>query len=293
MARKVGLPDFVKSKYDNHFVDEISQRTRTSVIRNIPIKKLVGNALQPRKDFGDLAEMSESIKEKGILEPVLVRPRNGQFEIIAGERRFKAAQLAGLEELPCIEYDVPDNEALELSIIENIQRKDLDIYEQAYSLKSLNDIYGYTHQEIAQKIGKSRVTVTELIRITDLPPDILMQCSQLSITSKTFLLELVKMENEDEMLEILRDYSEKPFSRDKIKEIRKGEVEEEEAGTEEAAEKERKPGSGFKFNFTTEDKAVKIKFDIKSGDTDKNKIIEILEKLIADIREDKIKEFNL
>lgn len=282
MARKVGLPDFVKSKYDNHLVDEISQRTRTVVIRNIPTQKIIANAMQPRKDFGDLIELSESIKEKGILEPVLVRPKNGQFEIIAGERRCRAAKLAELKEIPCIEYDVADNEALELSIIENIQRKDLDIFEQAYSLKSLNEIYGYTHQDIAQKIGKSRVTVTELIRVTDLPPNIIQQCLELNITSKTFLLELVKLENEDEMLEVLTNYSEKPFSRDKIKEKRKGEE-----------SKERKTtGGGLKFNFTTEDKAVKIKFDIKSDEMDKDKIIEILEKLIADIKEDRIEELS-
>jgi len=282
MAKKVGLPDCVKSKYDNHFVDEISQRTRTIVIRNIPLEKLTANVLQPRKDFGDLTELSESIKEKGILEPVLVRPKDGKFEIVAGERRCKAAKLAGLKEIPCIEYDVPDNEALELSIIENIQRKDLDIYEQSYSLKSLSEIYGYTHQDIAQKIGKSRVTVTELIRITDLPPNVIQQCMELNITSKTFLLELVKLEDVDEMLEVLKNYSEKPFSREKIKEKRKGE--------EESTEKPvgSKNGSGLKFQFTTEDKTVKIKFDIKSKDTDKNKIIEVLEKLIIDLREDKI-----
>ncbi|MCX6578657.1 MAG: ParB/RepB/Spo0J family partition protein [Candidatus Aminicenantes bacterium] len=282
MAKKVGLPDFVKSKYDNHFVDEISQRTRTIVIRNIPLEKLTANVLQPRKDFGDLTELSESIKEKGILEPVLVRPKDGQFEIVAGERRYRAAKLAGLKEIPCIEYDVPDNEALELSIIENIQRKDLDIYEQSYSLKSLSEIYGYTHQDIAQKIGKSRVTVTELIRITDLPPNVLQQCMELNITSKTFLLELVKLEDVDQMLEVLQNYSEKPFSREKIKEKRKGE--------EESTEKPvgSKNDSGLKFQFTTEDKTVKIKFDIKSKDTDKNKIIEVLEKLIIDLKEDKI-----
>ncbi len=70
MARKVGLPDFVKSKYDNHFVDAITERTRTPIIRNIPINKFIANVLQPRKDFGDLTELTESIKEKGILEPV-------------------------------------------------------------------------------------------------------------------------------------------------------------------------------------------------------------------------------
>lgn len=289
-AKKVGLPDFVKSKFDNHFVEEISARTRTPVIRNIPIDRIITNTLQPRKDFGDLKEMADSIKEKGILEPVLIRPRNGKFEIVAGERRCRAAKLAGLTQIPCIEHDIADNEALELSIIENIQRKDLSIYEQAFSLESLSEIYGYTHQEIAQKIGKSRVTVTELIRITDLPEEILKTCAELNINSKTFLLELVKLKDVEEMTEMLNSYSEKPFSRDKIKEKRKGKEEEEEK--EEKEEKE-PIDKTLRFNVISEDKAVKIKFDIKSGNTDKNTIINLLEKLIADIKANKIKEFNL
>jgi ParB family transcriptional regulator, chromosome partitioning protein len=287
MAKKVGLPDFVKSKFDNHFVEEISIRTRTAVIRNIPIDKIVANALQPRKDLGDLNEMADSIKEKGILEPVLIRPKNGKFEIVAGERRYRAAILAGLTEIPCIEHDIADNEALELSIIENIQRKDLNIYEQAFSLRSLSEIYGYTHQEIAQKIGKSRVTVSELIRVTDLPEEILKKCSELNIYSKTFLLELVKLDNVEQMSEMLREYSEKPFSREKIKEKRKAE---EETVSEKTSNE--KTSNNFKFNLVSEDKSVKIKFDIKSQNSDKAKIISILEKLIADIKENKLKEFN-
>ena len=282
-ARKVGLPDFVKSKFDNHFVDELSARTRTPVIRNIPIDKLTANVHQPRKDFGDLAELADSIKEKGILEPVLIRPKNGKFEIVAGERRFRAAQIAGLTEIPCIEHDIADNEALEISIIENIQRKDLNVYEQAFSIKSFADIYGYTHQEIAQKIGKSRVTVTELLRITDLPEEILERCMELKINSKTFLQELVKLESIEQMKEMLDNYSEEPFSRDKIKQKRK-------------AQKENKPTEKsvktLRFNLTSEDKSVKIKFDIKSQEADKNKIIDILEKLVSDLKEDKVKGFD-
>jgi len=282
-AKKVGLPDFVKSKFDNHFVDELSARTRTPVIRNISIDKLIANVHQPRKDFGDLAELADSIKEKGILEPVLIRPKNGKFEIVAGERRFRAAQIAGLTEIPCIEHDIADNEALEISIIENIQRKNLNVYEQAFSIKSFADIYGYTHQEIAQKIGKSRVTVTELLRITDLPEEILERCMELKINSKTFLQELVKLESIEQMKEMLDHYSEEPFSRDKIKQKRK-------------AQKENKPadksGKTFRFNLTSEDKSVKIKFDIKSQEADKNKIIDILEKLVSDLKEDKVKGFD-
>jgi len=294
-AKKVGLPTFVKSKFDNHFVEEISARTRTPVIRNIPLEKIIANEQQPRKDFGDLTEMADSIKEKGILEPILIRPRNGKFEIVAGERRYKAAELAGLSEIPCIEYDIADNEALELSIIENIQRKDLTVYEQAFSLSSLSEIYGYTHQEIAQKIGKSRVTVSELIRITDLPEDILARCEELKINSKTFLLELVKLESVEQMNAVLDDYANKPFSRDKIKEQRKGEeeVEQEESEEETLDDSQHvEPSKSYRFNVTSEDKAIQIKFDIKSESADKDKLIGILEKLIADIKEDRIKEFT-
>lgn len=282
-AKKIGLPEFVKSKFDHHFVDELTIRTRTPVIRNIPIEKLVANVHQPRKDFGDLEELAESIKEKGILEPILIRPKDGQFEIVAGERRYRAAQMAGLTELPCIEHDIADNEALEISIIENIQRKDLNIYEQAFSIKSFAEIYGYTHEEIAQKIGKSRVTVSELIRITDIPEEILERCHELGINSKTFVLELVKLDNLEQMHDMLNNYSDKPFSREKIKEQRKAQAE------KRPVEKSYKT---MRLNITSEDKSVKIKFDIKSQESDKDKIIGILEQFILDIKESKLEGFD-
>jgi len=153
MHKKVGLPEFIKMKHDYHLVDEISLRTKTPVTRNIPIEKINTNPLQPRKDMGDLTELTNSIREKGIIEPVIVRPKEGHFEIVAGERRYQAAKLAGMNEIPCIEHDIPDNEALELSIVENIQRKDLNVFEQAQSIMSLAEIYGYSHEEIAKKIG--------------------------------------------------------------------------------------------------------------------------------------------
>lgn len=286
MAKKVGLPEFVKSRHDNHFVEEISTRTRTSIIRKIPIEKIVPNMLQPRKDFGDIEELAKSIKEKGILEPILVRPREGKFEIIAGERRYRAAKFAGLNEIPCIDYDIPDNEALELSIIENIQRKDLNIYEQAYSLKSLSEIYGYTHEDIAKKISRSRVTVSELLRITDLPSDVISRCIQLKIESKSFLLQLVKLENRTEMLNALNKYSEKPFSREILKKERN---EKEESGRENG-----KPNVPFKFKFTSEDKSVKLNFSIKTGETDKKSVLlKVLQDLIENIKSGNINKFDI
>lgn len=286
MPKKVGLPDFVKFKHDDHFVDEISSRTRTEIIRNIPVDKMMANTLQPRKDMGDLKDLSDSIKEKGILEPILVRPKNGQFEIIAGERRYRAAKAAGLKEVPCIEYNIPDNEAMEIAIVENIQRKDLNIFEQAFSLKSLSEIYGYVHQEIARKIGKSRVTVSELLRITDLPTDVVQRCLDMGINSKTFILELVKLKNKKEMMEVLDNFSDRPFSRDILKIHRK---------TKELDKKTQKgidQIKPFKFKFSSEDKSVNIKFDINRPGMNRDKLITILENLIENIRHKKIKDLK-
>lgn len=281
MSKKVGLPDFMKSKHDDHFVDEISSRTKTIIIRNIPINKITPGVIQPRKDFGDLKELAESIKEKGIIEPIIVRSKNGRFEIVAGERRYRAAKLINLTELPCIERNSPDNEALELAIVENLQRKDLNIFESAYSFKCLAEIYGYTHVDIANKIGKSRTSVSELLRINDLPDDILKRCIELKIVSKTFILELVKLDDRKKMIKVLEEYSEKPFSRDEIKKYRKTKI----------IKKDRE-NKGLKFNFVSDNKEIKIGFNIKSNEINKDKIIEILKKLIDDIREDKIKGFK-
>ena len=275
MAKKVGLPDFIKMKHDHHLVDEISLRTKTPVIRNVPVEKILANQLQPRRDMGDLKELTNSIKENGIIEPVIVKPRDGNFEIIAGERRFRAAKEAGMTEIPCIEHDIPDNEALEMSIIENIQRKDLNVFEQADSIRSLAEIYGYTHEEIAKKIGKSRVSVTELVRITDLPAEIRERCLQLGIDSKTFLLELTKTGDTEKMDEILSQYGKKPVSREVVKEQRK--------------EKEGKP-KPFRFQFVSDDKKVRINFHFKHENVDRDRVIEVLEKLIADIRENRLKD---
>ncbi len=282
----------VRMRHDYHLVDEITHRTRTPVIRNIPLDKIEPNELQPRKTMGDLTELADSIREKGILEPLIVKPRDGHFEIIAGERRFRAAQLAGLNEVPCIEHDVPDNEALELSIIENIQRKDLDVYEEAFALRMLGEIYGYTHQEIAQKLGKSRVTVSELIRVADLPAEVVEKARAAGITSKTFLLELVKLENTERMEQVLTEYTQNAFSRDEIKRQRQ-----EEASKPENTE----PGTltrpirpPLRFRFVSENQAIKIHFNIRKDEEslDRNALIETLERLLDDIRENRISELD-
>jgi len=263
-------------------MDDIVHRTRTQVIRNIPIDKIVPNEFQPRKDMGELNDLVESIKENGIIEPILVRPKSGYFEIIAGERRYRAAMQAGVKEIPCIEHDIPDNEALEISIIENIQRKDLNQFEEAHSLKMMSEIYGYTHQEIAQKVSKSRVTITEMLRLMDLPIEIQHRCLELKIHSKTFLLELVKLENAEKMNAILDQYSEQAFSREEVKKQRKKTSKMDGKAINEIPKK-------IRYKFASDDKKVKLDIVVKQEHS-KDDLIAWLIKLIDDIKQDKLEQ---
>lgn len=190
-------------------------------IKIIPLKLIDPNPIQPRSDLGDLSELVNSIKEKGVLEPVLVRKKEERFEIISGERRFRAAIDAGLQEIPCIEIDVSDNEALEIALIENLQRKDLTTFEESYGLRLLSELYGYSHKEIAEKIGKSRSSITESISISKIPPDVAEKCKELSITSKTVLVEIARLKNKEKMLEILEKFSAGLLNRNGIRRMKK------------------------------------------------------------------------
>jgi len=200
---KAGLPIGVKMRHDAHYVEQIAAKSR-SVGRTIPITSIFPNPEQPRSEFGDLTELTESIKEKGVLEPLLVRPtEDGRFMIIAGERRWRSSQLAGLEEVPCIEMDVDDKALAEIALIENLQRKDLTVWEEADGLAALKEKFGYTQDEIAQKISKGRTTVTELLTIAGLPAEIRDRCKAASLNAKAMLLEVARQFDEAAMFEFL------------------------------------------------------------------------------------------
>jgi ParB family chromosome partitioning protein len=193
----------VKMRHDSHYVDQIATKSR-SVGRTIAIASIFPNPEQPRTEFGDLTELTESIREKGVLEPLLVKPKpDGMFMIIAGERRWRASQAAGLTEVPCIEMDVDDHGVAEIALIENLQRKDLNIWEEADGLKALAEKFNYTQEEIAQKISKSRSTVTELMSVAGLPQDIRTRCRDANIASKSTLLEIARQFDDAAMHEFL------------------------------------------------------------------------------------------
>jgi ParB family transcriptional regulator, chromosome partitioning protein len=145
----------------------IPKESKPEGLTLLSINEIRPNALQPRKDFDDetITELTASIKEKGILQPIVVRQAAGGYEIIAGERRWRAAQRAGVVKVPVVVKDASDMEALELALIENLQREDLNPIEEASGYHHLVEEYGLTHEEVSLRIGKDRSTITNQLRL--------------------------------------------------------------------------------------------------------------------------------
>ena len=162
------------------------KKFRESKIWKIDIEKLNANQQQPRKYFekDKLKELAESIKVHGIMNPIVARKKKeGGFEIIAGERRWRASQLAGLKQVPVILKEIEDKQSLELAIIENVQRHDLNPIEEAAAFKKLMEDYGLTQAEVAQRLGKERSSVANTVRLLLLPPEVTQLVAQGRISS--------------------------------------------------------------------------------------------------------------
>ncbi len=156
---------------------EAAHVDRPRAQRKVPIEFLKPNPRNPRRTFseGELAELTASIKQHGVIQPIVVRPVKGahdRFEIIAGERRWRASQAAGLHEVPIVPVEVSDSDALELAIIENVQREDLNPLEEAQGYHSLADEFKRNQEDIARIVGKSRSHVANMMRLTKLPPEV-------------------------------------------------------------------------------------------------------------------------
>jgi len=190
---KSGLPDNIKTRHDLHYIEELSRPNKT-VGKIIQIDLVEPNPDQPRREFGDLTDLTNSIKEHGVLEPLLVRPikDTNRWMIIAGERRWRSAKAAGLKEVPCIELDLTDEAVAEIALVENLQRKDLTIWEEADGIAQLAAKYEYTHEKISQVIGKGRTTITEYMAIAGIPADIREKCIKGEISAKSTLLEIAR-----------------------------------------------------------------------------------------------------
>ena len=154
--------------------------------RHVPIEFLHANPNNPRKHFADadLEDLTRSIRDKGLLQPLVVRQRdNGEYEIVAGERRWRAAQRAGIHEVPVLIRNLTDGEALEIALIENIQRADLNALEEARAYQQLMDQFSYTQQQLADSVGKSRSHVANTIRLLTLPESVRRHIEEGALTA--------------------------------------------------------------------------------------------------------------
>ena len=160
-----GLSALIPEKGDSKKGDAVTY-LKTETIKN--------NRLQPRTNYNSekLSELIASIKEKGVLQPILVREKEGQYEVIAGERRLRAARALNMEEVPVIIKSVTDQEALVLALVENLQREELNAIEEAEAFKKLTEDFKYSHDEVAQSIGKDRSTISNTLRLLKLPTEI-------------------------------------------------------------------------------------------------------------------------
>lgn len=150
----------------------------------IPIEEITANPMQPRRYFDDaaLAELAESIEEQGVIQPILLRPIEGGYQIVAGERRYRASCKAGLRSVPAIIRRLDQAQTLEIALIENIQREDLNPVEEAEAYRSLIDQFGYTQEALARRVGKDRSTVSNTLRLLKLSPEVLDALSRGAIS---------------------------------------------------------------------------------------------------------------
>jgi ParB family chromosome partitioning protein len=163
------------SDSSENIADQIESSSKSAELQNLPIEQLHPGKYQPRKDMSAeaLDDLSNSIKSQGIIQPIIVRPvSEHSYEIIAGERRWRAAQLAELDTVPCLIKHVPDEAAVAIALIENIQREDLNAMEEAIALERLLIEFELTHQEVADAVGKSRTAVSNLLRLNNLNSEV-------------------------------------------------------------------------------------------------------------------------
>jgi ParB family transcriptional regulator, chromosome partitioning protein len=263
-------------RHDPHFVDQLVRPSGETIGRLIPIEDITPNPDQPRQALGDLDELTASIREKGVLEPLLVRRVGTRYQIIAGERRYRAAVEAGLGELPCVVRDTSDAEMMELALVENLQRKDLTPFEEADGLNVLVDKYGYTHEAMAEKLGKSRTTITESLSLAAMPEDIRQQCRRADIQSKSMLLQVVRQGDHEKMVGFIERLKREGGSRGDARRL--------------AQKADTRRGRGrprhYVFHFKPRGGPFSLALQFKRADVEREEVIEALEAVLRSLREE-------
>ena len=267
-------------RHSSHFVEELTARNETPVGKMVPLSAVEPDPDQPRSTMGDLTDLASSIKDKGVLEPILVRKReagttgSSQFLIISGERRYRAAMEAGLIEIPVIEMEVGADEALEIALIENLQRKDLTPFEEAEGYRALAKRFEYTQEDIAAAVGKSRTVITESLALLQIPDRVREAAQALGIHTKSLLLEVLKANDEEEMIHLLEEVDRRGLSRDDLRRQKRNEK-------SRASGQRRKP---FVFKFRPQDKSFNLSLKFRQSQVSKNELIQTLENILKDLR---------
>jgi ParB family chromosome partitioning protein len=260
-------------RHDSHFVDQLARPGGVAIGRLIPIEDLEPNPDQPRQSMGDLSELVASIREKGVLEPILVRPRGGRFQIVAGERRFRAATEAGLAEVPCIVREASDAEVMELALIENLQRRDLTAFEEADGLRVLTDTYRYTHEQMAEKLGKSRSSITETLALAQMPDEVRQLCRLADIDSKSLLLQILRQGDSRKMVTLIeRLQKDGSTTRSHARRVAK------------EGKKPKGRPRHFVFHFQPREKNFNLSLKFTRHEVSKAEIIHALEGILAELR---------
>jgi ParB family chromosome partitioning protein len=258
-------------RHDEHYVESLATSAGAPIGRLVPIDAIDPNPNQPRQVMGDLTELMASIAEKGILEPLVVRQRGERFQIIAGERRYQAAVQVGLRDLPAVIRDVDDTEMLEIALIENLQRKDLTPFEEAEALQGLASSCGYTHEDLARRLGKSRTSVTESLALNAMPEEIRDLCRLADISSKSLLLQVVRQDQPEKMAALIEKIASQPG-----------------ATRQQVREQTAKPRHGrpkhFVFAFRPPTKAFNLKLSFTKSRASRDEIIDALEDILRELR---------
>jgi ParB family chromosome partitioning protein len=261
-------------RHDEHYVETLAASAGTPIGRLIPIDQIDPNPDQPRQVMGDLSELIASIAEKGIIEPLVVRQRGERFQIIAGERRYQAAIQVGLRDLPVVIREVGEAEMLELALIENLQRKDLTPFEEAEALQGLADRCGYTHEDLARRLGKSRTSITESLTLTHMPPHVRNLCRLADISSKSLLLQIVRQETPEKMTALLEKMaSQGGATRQQLREA----VAKPKAGRPKA----------YVFAYRPPDKTFNLKLSFGRSRASKDDVISALEAILKELRKNR------
>ena len=270
---KRGLPETVRMRHDAHYVETLTASAGAPIGRMIPIEHIDPNPNQPRQVMGDLSELIASVKEQGLIEPIVVRQRGSRFQIVAGERRYQAAVRAGIEELPVVIRDVDDVGILEIALVENLQRKDLTAFEESEALHALCQKAGYTHERLAQKLGKSRTVITESLSLNQMPEHIKQLCRLADISSKSLLLQVVRQSDPEKMAELVEQMSRHGgMTRQELRE------------TVKPKPTKRGRPKAFTFTYKAPTKQFAFSLSFKKADVDPDEVIETLENILTDLR---------